>query len=337
MTTTIKRIVTGSRLGKLPLEVVNVGRPGDPPQIIVHRGKIFVYNPDGQTLIDGGYIASRAIAASAITTSKVSIGSKQFFHNIVFTATDADTSSWTSGTMKFADGSYVNVNAGNTGNLTEKNYIYFNNSATLQKTQYYNVAIGSNNIPIAIIEPTSDSGGKCIITSFLSGDTTIDGDTITTGRIETSNSQTHFDLNDNRIIVHDGVDNRVIIGKISTGVYGIKVSLQGYDAITDTNIRHFALWTLSSDSNNYILIKEKTRGSRSIGAWSSSTVAHGLAYVPFCLVFVLTATGTYTKSYGYPGWGDNYFIVNGTNLILYNSYASTRTFKYYIFYDQMTT
>lgn len=341
--TLLKQILTGSKYGGvLPIHTVNVGRPGEPSRLIIHRGRIFVYNSQGQSLVDGGYIAARAIAALSITASRLAVGAKKFTHNIVFTATDDDTASWTSGSITFADGSSRSINSGNTGNLAAKSYIYYNGSATLQKTTDYSSAIGGNNIPLAIIEPTSDVDGKCIITSFFTGDTTIDGDLITTGRIESADGKTYFDLNEDRLVVSDGIDVRVVIGKIDTDVYGIKVSLQGYDALTDTNIRHFALWALSTDTNDNVLIKEKTRGSSSVGnGWANRLqIAHGLSYVPFCLVFYEKTSGEYVKVFGSPYDPSSvgaYFTIDGTYLTMVNESGSTKTFKYYIFYDQMSS
>ena len=339
MTTFLKRLVTGARLGgKLPIETIHIGRSGDPKEIILHKGKIYVYNSQGQALISGGLISANAILARTITATSLSIGGKKFSHTINFTPVDEDTASWSTGSIYFADGTTRYVNAGNTGNITQKTYIYYASSATLRKTKQESTAVGGNNIPLAIVEPASDADTKCIITSFLTGDTTIDGDLITTGRIESGDGKTYFDLNEDRLVVYDGVTNRIVIGYVSSGVYGIKVSLQGYDAITDTNIRHFTLWALSTDATDNVLIKEKTRGSVSISTSSSQNVAHGLSNVPFCIVFYEKTTGVYQKLYGSPyGIDDAYFIVNGTNLTMYNYTGSTKTFKYYIFYDQMTT
>ena len=205
----LKTILTGALLGKKRIEKLEVGRPGDPTQLIVYKGKIYIYNSQGQTLIDGGYISARAIKAEAIITSKLSIGGKKFSHNLVFSAVDENTTSWTSGTINFSDGTYVNISLGNTGNLTEKNYLYFNNTSTLQKTTDYSSTVSNQNIILAIVEPVSS--GKCLISSFLSGDSTIDGANITTGKIESSDGSTYFDLNNGTIMIDDGIP-RIVIG-----------------------------------------------------------------------------------------------------------------------------
>lgn len=328
-------IQSGARFigGESPVERIEIGNPGNPTQLLIYNGKIWVYGPLGQTFIDGGYISGNIFNAGAITAEKLASGAKKFIHNLVWTATDYNTCSWSAGLLKFADGTSVSINAGNTGNITEKTYIYYNGTATLQKTTYYSVAIGSNYIPLAIVEPDTDTSGKCIITSFINVGTTIDGDLIITGKVQSTDGKTYFDLNNGLFKVNDGVNDRILIGKIGTA-YGIKVSLTGYDASTDTNIDHFALWVMSDDTADNILIKEKSRGSVSVGASSHEHIATGA--ILFCLVFVEESAGVYTKAYGEPFDSRGlYYIVDSTNLTLYNTTAGAKTFKYYIFYDLM--
>ncbi len=319
-----------------PIERYEIGKPGCPQQLVIFNGKIYIYNSLGQTLIDGGYISARAINVQAITAEKLGTNAKKFVHTIEWTATDYNTCSWSSGIIAFSDGTDITINAGNTGNITNKNYIYYNGTTTLQKTENYNTAISGNNLALAIVEPNADTNSKCIITPFVSIGTTIDGDTITTGKIQSSNGKTYFDLNNNRLVVSDPWNTRVVIGKMADGSYGIKVSLPEYEADTDTNINHYALWCTSDDSVDNVLIKEKLRGSTSVSASSSTNIAHGLGYVPFCIVFVEVTSGVYIKSGGRPFDSNGfYFTVNSTNLVLHNSSASSKTFKYYIFYDRM--
>ncbi len=332
-----QQIQSGSKIvsGVKPVERITIGLPGSPSQLIVYQGKIYTYNSEGQTLIDGGFIATRAIAAKAVTTGKLFTASRKFVHNITWTATDENTGSWSSSVLKLADGTTFSINAGNTRNLSEKNYIYFNGSSTLQKTKYYNSAIGGNNIPLAIINPVSI--GKCVITPFVSIGTTINGDLIITGKIQSTDGKTYFDLDNDVFVINESGQNRILIGKIGID-YGIKVSLPGYNALTEIDIDKFALIALSSDTVDSILIKEKTRGSINVTTGNSETITHGLSYVPFCLVFVEEEAGKFIKCYGESIDGRGFrYIINDTNLIMYNSSGTNRIFKYYIFYDQVAS
>jgi hypothetical protein len=334
----LNKILSGARFAGKTLEKLEVGKPGKPPQLLIYNGKIYVYNSDGQALIDAGLISANAFLVNSITADKLSFSSKKFIHNITWTAVDMNTASWSAGTIKFSDGTLADIFAGTTGNITEKQYIYFDGSSTLKKTKYYNSAVGGNHVILAIVQPTTDPDGKCILSTFFSTGTTIDGDLITTGKVQSINGKTFFDLNNNFFKIHDGIKTRLVIGKLAEGSYGIKLSLFSYDALTDTDINHFALWAASDDANDNVLIKEKTRGSVSVGASSSQNIAHGLSYIPLCLVFVESAAGVYTKAFGQGiSLADQYYEIDGTYLRLYNDGGSAKIFKYYIFYDRMTT
>ena len=338
--TNLKQLFSGSKFGSKwnPTERVDIGRPGDIPQLILWRGRIFLYNPAGQTIIDGGILTAIAIAAGSITADKLAVGAKKFVHNISFTALDYNTVSWTAGNLVKADGTTVGINASNTGNITAKTYIYFNNTANLQTTTLYGTAIGGNNIPLAVIEPDSDVLGKAIVTSFLKAETTVSGDVLTTGKVQSALGHTYFDLNNDTLVVNDRIHDRIIIGKIGTG-HGIKVSLQGYDAIDDQDINHFALWASSDDTEDNVIIKEKIRGSSSVptGYANKVEIAHGLAYIPLVLVFAEESSGVYVKLYGADSFDPFYWFIDDTYLHLVNVSGTTKTFKYYIFYDQLAS
>lgn len=112
-----------------------------------------------------------------------------------------------------------------------------------------------------------------------------------------------------------------------------KIALPGYNALTDTNPDHFALYV--DQATDYILIKEKVRGTTSVNG--TVNIAHGLSYIPFCMAFVEYVSGGWQKLYsvGIDG-GGYWFEVDGTNLILKNTTGTAKTFSYYIFYDNLT-
>ena len=119
----------------------------------------------------------------------------------------------------------------------------------------------------------------------------------------------------------------------------MRVSLPGYDALTDTNIDHFALYA----DQDYVLIKEQNRGSVSISSYNAATVSHNLGYIPYFLAFASASFLMGTTRYN--GWiqcsaGGAVSppiygaFVDGTNLTMFNNSGSTTPFFYYIFYDQ---
>jgi len=115
-----------------------------------------------------------------------------------------------------------------------------------------------------------------------------------------------------------------------------------YNALTDTNLDHFALYT---DQDN-ILVKEHSRGTLSClgNAYPSGyPINHNLGYVPLFLVYAYDYAG-------YEGPAGNWLQVGDGNLSIWVAAISdantltiypdgnpnqTNTFKWYIFYDNI--
>jgi len=287
---TLKELASGARMssGQPSIERLVVGLPGTPSQLITHGGKIYIYNPLGQTLIDGGIISTNALLADSVTAEKLAISSKQYVHNLVWTATDYNTCSWSTGAIKWADGNTSSINAGNTGNIVTTTYIYYNNTTTLQKTTSYTTAVGTSAILLAIVEPVADTDAKCIISPVFSTGETIDGDKIVTGRIQSTNGMVYFDLNEKQIMMNDETDDRLLIGYqdegFGTGIdYGIKISKPGYDvktALTATNKKNFTI--LSTDDSHKVSMQAVVA--------SDVNIAHGLGFKPMWDAYILTDT-----------------------------------------------
>lgn len=115
---------------------------------------------------------------------------------------------------------------------------------------------------------------------------------------------------------------------------GIKIALPGYNALTDTDPNHFALYV--DQEVDYILIKEKEKDSVSVT--TDLTVSHGLDYVPLCFVFGEVSSGVWRKLFSHPlDTGGLWFEVDDTDLILHNTTGSPKNFSYNIFYDDITS
>jgi hypothetical protein len=69
--------------------------------------------------------------------------------------------------------------------------------------------------------------------------------------------------------------------------YTMRVSLSGYNALTDTDPDHYALYT----DENWVLIKEKARGSGDLAYTGSATISHGLSYIPMVFVWGENSSG----------------------------------------------
>jgi len=208
-------ISSGSRIQPIntPVEVVEIGSPGMPGLLIIHNGMLYLYSDAGETLIDGGIIQTGAILANAITADKVTVNQRNLLHDIVWTATDSNTCSWSAGTIYWPDGTTTSISSGNTGNIVATTYIYFDGTSTLKTTTTITTAVAETKKNLVIVE-LGGTDGKCVITPVNSTGTTIDGGKIVTGLIQSSDGKTFFDLNNGRIVVNDGNDNRIVIGKI---------------------------------------------------------------------------------------------------------------------------
>ena len=96
--------------------------------------------------------SSITITGGSISTSVLNVGLMNWTTNIVFSSTDNDTVSWTSGTIIVQSGVTYTIDAGNTGNMTLLTYIYLNpavSATVLQTTTTYSTATGDGKILIA--------------------------------------------------------------------------------------------------------------------------------------------------------------------------------------------
>lgn len=114
-----------------------------------------------------------------------------------------------------------------------------------------------------------------------------------------------------------------------------KIALPGYNAQTDTNPDHFSLYV--DQEIDYVLIKEKVRGSKSVNNNAYDSVTHNLGYIPLVMVFLDNGDGSYQRLFGVAaGGGDTGYTVTTTQVIFSNYSGNTKNFKYYIFYDNIT-
>ena len=116
-------------------------------------------------------------------------------------------------------------------------------------------------------------------------------------------------------------------------VMTMRVSLPGYDALTDGTVDHYALY---SDEDN-VLIKEYTRGTVGVTQPGTATIAHNFGYPPFFMAYAVVS-GAYQWVYGSGFYNNQYAYANTANLYLVDkgTGGGTTTFKYYIFYDNQT-
>ena len=142
---------------------------------------------------------------------------QNFVSTLAWTATDIDTATWAGGTIKTSDGTTYSIAGNDTGNIAALTYVYLDPATSiveLQTTTTAATAMGTGKIVIAIVQ-LGASGAGCIIDVIGSSGTTIDGDKIVTGKIQSADGKTYFDLDNARILMVDASSvNRVVIGSV---------------------------------------------------------------------------------------------------------------------------
>ena len=114
--------------------------------------------------------------------------------------------------------------------------------------------------------------------------------------------------------------------------YTIRVSLPTYNALTDSDPDHYALYT----NSDWVLIKEKARGSVEIEAYGSAEINHSLGYCPHFYAYGEVSSGRFSVINGYNLFGDFTTYVSESSLHINSGIGSAVDARYYIFYDKMT-
>lgn len=113
----------------------------------------------------------------------------------------------------------------------------------------------------------------------------------------------------------------------------IRVALEGYNALTDPDVRHYSL---VSDEDN-VLIKEHSRGTTQINHAAAATITHSLGYSPHCYVYGETSTdGRFQIIVGFNIFGAWRMNTTSTTLVIRNTTGTAdREARYFIFYDNI--
>jgi len=165
-----------------------------------------------------------------------------FVSTVTWTATDLDTATWGAGTIKTSGGTSYSISGGNTGNITTTTYVYLDpatSTTVLQTSTTATDAAGDGKILIAIVQKGA-TGAKCIIDVVGSHGTTIDGDRITTGKIQSADGNTYFDLDGDEIQIQDDSSTTVIDSK---GLLGSTSFVSGNAVKTSNQTPTYDTWT----------------------------------------------------------------------------------------------
>lgn len=117
--------------------------------------------------------------------------------------------------------------------------------------------------------------------------------------------------------------------------YTIRISLPGYDAKTDDNPDHYALY----GDEDWVLIKEKSRGSGTLAYNGSASVAHGLEYIPMVFLWGENSNGDliFQGITNFLSAQDEWFVELDSSNVVITQLVGEGDFdyKYYIFYDEL--
>jgi len=93
--------------------------------------------------------------SGTIGLANLNVANRGWVQTCAFTITDADTVAWGIGTLTAADGTAYSIDAGNTGNMTLKTYIYLDtavSSTVYQTTTTATTAVGAGKVLVAIAQ-----------------------------------------------------------------------------------------------------------------------------------------------------------------------------------------
>lgn len=138
-----------------------------------------------------GLIEGASLLRGTVVAEKLTANAKDFITDIVFSATDYRTVTWTSGTLKFADGKTFSIVAGSTGVMAGGTYIYFDESVSatvLGTTTDVANSVGEHIVTLCVAVPTAatDQHAVCIpaVGVFGINETVIGPYSISTGKLQ---------------------------------------------------------------------------------------------------------------------------------------------------------
>lgn len=100
-------------------------------------------------------IGSTDINDGAVIAQKLTEGARSWDYSGDVSANDHDTVSWSSGTLRLADGTEFTISSDNTGNMTTRTYIYFDTADTaadFKTTTSQNTALQNDHIIVAVAD-----------------------------------------------------------------------------------------------------------------------------------------------------------------------------------------
>jgi hypothetical protein len=183
---------------------------GDPQFHIGNATSSFKYSTSDGAVVTGAVLGAPASGSDPSLMSWTFSGS--------FSATNYRDVSWTSGTLKFADGTTYAITSGSTGNMSSRTYIYFAktiSTTAFQITTTGTDAIGSGRIQIAIAKNSAITTSDAFFQVFGGyGGIMIGADEIAANSITANEISSTY--------VYAGT---IAAGNITTGTLGVSLTM----------------------------------------------------------------------------------------------------------------
>jgi hypothetical protein len=144
---------------------------------------------------------------------------------------------------------------------------------------------------------------------------------------ESENGYILLDGENNREVMSDGTDIRLLIGNRGDGTFTIRISLPGIDVFDSDDPRDFSLF---ADDDN-VLIKEASRGVLPSGG----TVDHDLGYFPHYYAYAQTTGGRMQIANSYDPNAATRSYTSKTQLTISGAAEFAGNARYFIFYDEV--
>jgi len=327
--------------------LIAVCDPGtDKASVSIVAGSTYI---SGDNIITGSIVAAN-IKAGAITATEISAGvfttvnayadsaasgalsSAQTYTDTInsyralgvdgtFTSTDADTITWTSVSVRKANGSNITITNGNTGNMAARTWLYILYNATSPATMQMQTSIGSipaNAIIVGVATPATASGQASIV--LLPGRTMITGDQIVTGSIIASN------IKAGAITANEIAANTITAAKIAANT--ITAAKIAANTITATEIAAFTITSSELATGSVTASKISVSSLNAVSAAVDGAIVMGTSgriYTSGKTTFADSDPGFFlgwdtvtTSAYKFSvGDGNTYMRWNGTNLVIH--------------------
>lgn len=260
--------------------------------------------------ITGGSITGTPIASIPNSTA-TDLSLLTLTHDIVFSASDADTVAWASGTITFSNGRTFSIDAGNTGTMAARTYIYLDTSASstvLQTTTSPTTAHGANKVTLAVAINSTDkaeflayhgTGNRNILVDNLAANSTSTNEFVSNTAQIKNLIVTNAKINDLAVdkLTAGSITSKAITLAISEGTGDVKIQA-GKTDFGDTT----AGFILGMDDSASNVAKFEIGDASNSLNWNGST---------------LSITGTITSTSGtIGGWSLGSTTITGGSLTL---------------------